>query len=192
MSKEKADRHARTHTSILESGSRRFREKGYAATSLRDVMGDCGLTVGGFYAHFPSKSDLFAACFRKAATEGAGKVFAGVGPGRFLESVGRYLGDRHVADKAGGCPLAALLSELDQFRKENASPIVEDYVKAFSMELVLRGTDPDRALGLLAMMLGALTLARSVPAGSLQKEILRQSLEAAVGFRKRPKTKGKK
>lgn len=191
MSEKKADRHARTHAAILKSGGRRFREKGYAATSLRDVMGDSGLTVGGFYAHFKCKSDLFAACFRQAAAEGSEKLFSEVGPGKYLETVKRYLGDRHVRDKGGGCPLAALLSELDQFQRENLSPLVEATVTGFSRELVLRGADPERVLGLLALMLGALTLARSVKDESLHRQILKQSLDAAAGFRKRRKRKEK-
>lgn len=38
-----------------------FRRQGFQAGSVDDVMSEAGLTAGGFYAHFESKDDLFAA-----------------------------------------------------------------------------------------------------------------------------------
>lgn len=57
---------ARTRQLILQSAARLFLEKGYEATSIEQVMRQCGLTRGGFYAHFKSKSDLYALALRAA------------------------------------------------------------------------------------------------------------------------------
>ena len=43
----------------MESAHRLFTSKGYAGTSIEAIMRDCGLTRGGFYAHFRSKSELY-------------------------------------------------------------------------------------------------------------------------------------
>lgn len=45
---------------ILSSAGCLIREKGIKRTSVADVMDGAGMTVGGFYAHFPSKQDLVA------------------------------------------------------------------------------------------------------------------------------------
>jgi TetR/AcrR family transcriptional regulator, transcriptional repressor for nem operon len=49
-----------TRTRILASAGRLFAAKGFAAASIDDIMRDCGLTRGGFYAHFSSKSQLYS------------------------------------------------------------------------------------------------------------------------------------
>ncbi|TKB51841.1 MAG: helix-turn-helix transcriptional regulator, partial [Mesorhizobium sp.] len=45
---------------ILEVASRLFRDKGFDAVSVAEVMKAAGLTHGGFYGHFNSKDDLIA------------------------------------------------------------------------------------------------------------------------------------
>ena len=43
---------------ILNVASRLFKKHGYAATGIDLIMAEAGLTAGGFYAHFKSKTDL--------------------------------------------------------------------------------------------------------------------------------------
>ena len=50
---------SRTRQRILGTAARLFASKGFAATSIDDVMRNCGLTHGGFYMHFPSKAALY-------------------------------------------------------------------------------------------------------------------------------------
>lgn len=175
-------RFCETHASILMAGQKLFQEKGYAATSLRDVMGAVGMTVGGFYAHFGSKAQLFEACFRKAGATGSARIFAGLDQGGFQEAAARYLSPKHVANKGGGCPLAALASDLDQYLKVNPVPLAEEYLSHFRAGLTACGADTRQCLALIAMLLGALTLARSVTDASLRESILSQTLSAAARF----------
>ena len=44
----------------MESADVIVRRKGLRAASVRRVMHGAGLTVGGFYAHFPSQSAMDA------------------------------------------------------------------------------------------------------------------------------------
>jgi TetR/AcrR family transcriptional repressor of nem operon len=145
-------------------------------------MGEAGLTIGGFYAHFESKSDLFRACFEKASEVGFQRVMAGAGQGEFLKPVQRYLSEPHVQSKAEGCPLAALISELDQIQADGPLPMVDAYLNRLSGELVRLGADDERVFALYAMMLGALTLARAVSDSALKERILTQSLRTAKAF----------
>jgi TetR/AcrR family transcriptional regulator, transcriptional repressor for nem operon len=45
---------------VLAAAARAIREQGPNGVSVAAVMGEAGLTHGGFYAHFPSKSALIA------------------------------------------------------------------------------------------------------------------------------------
>ena len=47
---------ARQH--IITCAARLFRERGYAAVSLRDVASETGATTGSLYHHFASKDEL--------------------------------------------------------------------------------------------------------------------------------------
>ena len=57
---------AETRRRILEVASRLFRSRGIASVSVADVMGELGLTVGGFYRHFASKDALVAEAIEAA------------------------------------------------------------------------------------------------------------------------------
>jgi TetR/AcrR family transcriptional repressor of nem operon len=175
-------RFAETHEAILAAGQRLFRQKGYQGASLRDIMGAADLTVGGFYAHFDSKAALFKACFDKASEAGAARVMAGAGKGEFLKPVHRYLSEAHVAAKAEGCPVAAMLTEFDRIREETPLPMVDAYITRFGKELARLGADPDRSFALVSMMVGALALARGVTDSKLKDRIISQALASAKTF----------
>ena len=51
---------ARVRAELFQHAARLFRLRGYAGTSIDDIMLAAGLTRGSFYAHFKSKDDLFA------------------------------------------------------------------------------------------------------------------------------------
>ncbi|MFC5471844.1 TetR/AcrR family transcriptional regulator [Cohnella suwonensis] len=48
-----------TYKLLLEAGHKCFSEKGYAATTLGDIVARTGHTKGAFYGHFDSKEQLF-------------------------------------------------------------------------------------------------------------------------------------
>src|SRR5476649_1287461 len=50
----------RTHDRIIAAAGRIARKNGLAAASVSRVMHGAGLTIGGFYAHFPSKRAMDA------------------------------------------------------------------------------------------------------------------------------------
>lgn len=52
---------AATRTSVLATATRLFGERGWAATGIRDVAREAGVSVETVYAHFRTKSDLLMA-----------------------------------------------------------------------------------------------------------------------------------
>lgn len=59
--KTQAQRRAQSRQAVLQSATRLFGEKGYAATSLDEIAADCGLTIRPIYHYFGNKKALFAA-----------------------------------------------------------------------------------------------------------------------------------
>ncbi len=57
------ERRERTRRSLLDSARRLFARDGFAATSLDEVVVECGVTKGAFYHHFAGKEELFEAVF---------------------------------------------------------------------------------------------------------------------------------
>ncbi len=52
-----------TRSQILQAAYRLFLEKGYSATSMRDIVASSGITMGGIYNHFTGKEQIFSAVF---------------------------------------------------------------------------------------------------------------------------------
>ena len=61
MSYTRAHRDA-TRARIVAAAGRLFREQGFEGAKIDEIMAAADLTRGGFYLHFDSKQDLFAAC----------------------------------------------------------------------------------------------------------------------------------
>ena len=53
----------RTRQHIIEQAAVLFNTKGYAATSMSDILEATGLAKGGVYGHFASKDDIAIAAF---------------------------------------------------------------------------------------------------------------------------------
>jgi AcrR family transcriptional regulator len=72
------DRGTETRRRILEVAAEAFAVRGYAGTSLNDVLKASAVTKGGFYFHFPSKEALALATLRHKQEQWAGVVMAAV------------------------------------------------------------------------------------------------------------------
>ena len=58
-----------TRQRLLDAAQRAVLEKGFAATSIDELIAECGLTKGGFFYHFQDKSDLAKALLRRYIDE---------------------------------------------------------------------------------------------------------------------------
>jgi TetR/AcrR family transcriptional repressor of nem operon len=180
---------AETRQQIINVAASEFRLNGISATGLVPLMRQIGLTHGGFYRHFESKEQLVAeACsvaieglvdkFKAASSEGAGHSFMSI--------VDSYVSTDHRDNRANGCPLAGMGSELvrgDENTRQAASQGFNDLV-----DVLARSMDPDepqevrsQAVFAMAAMVGGLTLSRIIsdPQASLAVlQDVRQHLNA--------------
>lgn len=58
-----AEQNEQTRQAILTAAARLFVRKGYKRTRVADIITEVGITPPVFYAHFPSKQDLFVEAF---------------------------------------------------------------------------------------------------------------------------------
>jgi AcrR family transcriptional regulator len=58
-----ARRNETTRRAILEAAARRFADHGYEKTRISDICNELGVNAQHLYVHFPSKKQLFIACF---------------------------------------------------------------------------------------------------------------------------------
>lgn len=168
---------------ILDVASRLFRDKGFDAVTVSEVMKAAGLTHGGFYGHFRSKDDLVAQTLAHALAADS------VGDGDFSGFVRSYLTPRHRDNAAGGCPTAGLAAAI-RHQTPEAQAAMTDGVRTqlarIEKTLLEQGSADKRrtAIGSWAAMVGAVILARAVDDPELSDEVLDQThawIDSRVG-----------
>ena len=157
---EKAENRER----ILTQASRQVRRDGLESVSVGTLMQSVGLTHGGFYGHFESRSALLAEALERALLEGEANATAkGSHQRRSLSDIARsYLSRAHRDSRESGCALAALVSDVaraDTSSREVMSDHIEAFVASVSEAL---GGDPEGAVVAVSAMVGALALSRVI------------------------------
>src|SRR4051812_43490715 len=146
----------RTHDRIIAAAGRIARKNGLAAASVSRVMHGAGLTIGGVYAHFPSKRAMDAEVGQ-----------ATLGDSSVPSSIDRYLPPAHRDNVEHGCAFPAMLSEVARADEPTRMALARA-IDARARELARampgrRGAAArQRALAALAICVGGLTLARAM------------------------------
>jgi TetR/AcrR family transcriptional repressor of nem operon len=162
---------ARTRQRIVETAARLFRGRGIEQVSVADVMSACGLTVGGFYRHFASKQALAAEAIELASV----RLAAGAGEGA-AEQVCRYVSLEHARHPEGGCPVAALASQMHRERGETRRAFDD------ALKRLIDGIPGSRVerLRIAAAAVGAVVLARSSEDDGLSQDIIKAVREGLL------------
>ncbi len=138
-------------------------------------MKGAGLTQGGFYKQFESKDDLVALASRRAMESSTGRwsTAAASAPDPLEAIIRFYLSKDHRGEKGDGCPLVALGSDVARQSEEVKLPFQEG-IKAHLQVLdelmdVTEGSEPSgKAMAILSLMVGAVTLSRILDEGLSQ------------------------
>lgn len=175
VSKEQMERN---RDNIIKTSAQLFRERGLDGVSVNDIMTAVGLTHGGFYGHFGSKDQLEALACERAFADTRAAVDAG-GFKSFEQFVSDYLSPEHRDSAGSGCAVTALGS--DVLRKEPNKPVRKAYTSGVREMLdrlaALQGDDAndppcDRYLAQLAMLTGALVMARATRGDDISERFL--------------------
>ena len=159
-----------TRQRIVRAAARRFRSRGSEGAGIGDLMRDLRLTHGGFYRHFDSKERLFAEAFEQSLEEIGDRVTKAIEqapPGGELKAlIDAYLDVDHCNDVAGGCPVAALASEVARRPRGARGPFLQalrTHIRRMA-KYVPAASDEERrqkTIALFTGMAGTLTVARA-------------------------------
>ena len=175
-----------TRQRIIETAGRRLKRDGIDGSGVATLMKDAGLTNGAFYAHFESKEDLVATAVSEQL-RGQREWLTSFPSGRdgVEQMVRTYLSAEHRDNPEEGCPSAALLDEIGRC----ADPTKESYtgsVLAVIDDIAARLAPQDprsartKTLGVYALMVGTLQLARTLADRQLSDDILEQGIRNAL------------
>lgn len=194
MARASREQAEKNREAIELASSRLFRERGLNGVSVAEVMADAGLTHGGFYGHFASKDALAAQAVRRAFEESSRRwerrIDRAHGDRRAMLSnlVAPYLTPEHCAHPGAGCAAAALAS--DVAREPADKPVRQAYLDGFRALVgdIAKTVDLDdaaarnkEALIRIALLVGAVTLARATSGDPLSEDILAAAREQLLG-----------
>ncbi|TWO72845.1 TetR/AcrR family transcriptional regulator [Caenimonas sedimenti] len=177
-----------THDRIVDTAARAIRATGFHGVGVADIMKQCGLTHGGFYAHFASREALLAEALERAGAESRERMREAVHSGMAKGSsplrafVENYLADRHLEAPEGGCPVAALASEMPRQAPELRAAAV-DRVKALLAgvaSVLPPGSAKESPAIIASQLVGALQLARTVGDNAQGRALLAASRESLL------------
>lgn len=174
---------AEMRQAIVESARRVFNRHGFDNASVKQIMVGAGLTHGGFYSYFKSKSDLYIEALNCFFTDPNWKncwegvqidMAANVAP----QIIRAYLSRQHFDSVENSCPMVALPSDVARSGKKEKRAF-ETVFKAM-VRLLRRGSsakDLAKAQAIAAMCVGGMVVARA----SLDRAFADNLRESCIG-----------
>jgi TetR/AcrR family transcriptional repressor of nem operon len=188
---------------IIDSARRLFNQHGFESVSVTQIMAGAGLTHGGFYSYFKSKSDLYAevlGCFFtdpewKNCWEGVHVDLSSTDVGS--QVVRAYLSRQHFEDVENSCPMVALPTDVAR-SGVNARRAFETVFLAM-VSVLERSLSPNgssrraTAQGIAALSIGGMIVARTMVDRTLADELRAACMVVALelgGWDERSRSKG--
>ena len=203
LTKEQA---ADNRQNIIEAAGRLFREHGFDGVGVADLMKAAGFTHGGFYNHFSSKAalatEVASAGLKHSNTTLSDALINEPRPGSsgLADYIENYLSAEHRDDRATGCTIASLACDAGRENKDIQAGFadgIEEGLGIFASYYAKRdskgqgpgGSARERAIQLMAELVGAVILARAVAHAnpSLSDEILQASCRNLLQRPRRPR-----
>jgi TetR/AcrR family transcriptional regulator, transcriptional repressor for nem operon len=175
---------------IVESARRLFNRSGFENVSVDSIMAHAGLTRGGFYSYFESKSDLYAevlGCFFtdpnwKSRWEGVHVDLAS--PEAGPQIVQAYLSRQHFDDVENSCPMVALPSDVargDARVKTAFETVFKAMVTLLGREVrSSRQARENTAMAIAALCIGGMVVARSMNDNGLGDKLREAATRVAL------------
>ncbi|MGC1551813.1 MAG: TetR/AcrR family transcriptional regulator, partial [Bradyrhizobium sp.] len=185
-----ADMGSQTHREqvrqkIIQSALQLFNRHGFTAASIDDIMAGAGMTRGGFYSYFQSKSELYAEAISCFVTEKQ-EIIANSDKAsdRAVTLLRDYLSRQHLEDLATSCPMIGLpndVSRSDQSVREAQEAALRMMVETFQQGMTPNGQASRQvALALASLCLGGMVLARAIEDHAFADELREATMAVAL------------
>lgn len=176
-----AGHHSAMKVKIIQSARRLFNRHGFENVSITQIMAGAGLTHGGFYSYFKSKSELYTevlGCFFtdpnwKSCWEGVEVDLSSSDVGS--QVVRAYLSRQHFEDVENSCPMTALPTDVSRSGK-SPKRAFETVFRAMVNILERSSTENGRnrhttAQAIAALCVGGMVVARAMVNRSVADEL---------------------
>jgi len=188
---------------IIQSALQLFNRHGFTAASIDEIMAGAGMTRGGFYSYFQSKSELYAeaiSCFVNEKQEGIARTERA--PDRAVRLLRDYLSRQHFENAEASCPLIGLpndVSRNDQSVREAQEAALRMMIDTFEQGITsaamgmnsapgqtANAPSPNSpsprqmALALTSLCLGGMVLARAIENRRLADELREATMSIAL------------
>jgi AcrR family transcriptional regulator len=168
-----------TRQRIVDAAGRGFRRDGFGGIGVDGLAREAGMTSGAFYVHFESKK----AAFRESMLQGMAELHEGVlhfqneyGADWWPAFVRFYLSAKRTCTLAESCALQSLppeVARLDESLRGEFEKALRGIAKAITAGPQSKAGPPDEAsaYAALALLTGAVTMARAVSTKALSQKI---------------------
>jgi TetR/AcrR family transcriptional repressor of nem operon len=182
-----ADQKAKARAALLQSATRALRQSGFNGIGVDALAASAGVTSGAFYSNFSGKEALL----KEVIDANLGQPFIDTDSGtaaqrrrRLKDYLKMYISGAHRADAANGCVMPALSADVAR-----SSDTVREIYRQRMRELIAKtarviggdvGVAESRAWTVVALMVGAVSVARALPEGDEAERVLDAALQQAV------------
>jgi AcrR family transcriptional regulator len=176
-----AEHKARTRERIVQSARHLFNRLGFEQVSIDQIMAGAGLTRGGFYNHFESKEQLYAAAVASYETCNGflDRVASADPPIRDPRKLARMMVDLYLSDEVLEnpdlhCPLYALPSDVSRAgapSRRAYTGLIRSMLHIFRSALGNARDSEQRAQTIVSLCVGGMVLARTTNDPGLRKSL---------------------
>jgi len=178
----------RTRARIVESARKLFNRHGFEQVSIETIMSEAGLTRGGFYNHFQSKDDLYAAAVASFTSCNPFRTELETMPASDARDLARrlvnlYLSDQVLDDIDIQCPLYALPGDV---ARAGLSPqmaytdVIRNMASVYQNALRDFSDCEQRAQAIVSLCVGGMVLARTTDDATLRKTLRASARQQAL------------
>jgi len=179
--------HARA--AILKSAARTLKEKGFSGVGVDGLAAAAQVTSGALYSNFGSKESFF----EQVIEAQLGSEFAAIDDPdpderrqRLRELLCFYLSDEHCEAVGDGCLMPAVSGDVARA----SDSIRETYDRRMASVVTLLTpampgppeAQEESAWAVVAAIVGAVTIARALPAGDRSRAVLDATLRSVMGI----------
>lgn len=164
---------------LIDAASRGFKKRGFGGIGVDGLAKEAQVTSGAFYGHFGSKDDAFREALRAGLSELTATVErlqADCG-NQWLETfVDFYTGSRRTCDLSESCALQSMTADVIRAAPDTRAMFEAELRKltaavADGLPKGLPAEKEGRALALLSILSGGVTMARAVNDPALSASI---------------------
>ena len=174
------DQKAKARAALLLAGTQSMKVSGFHGIGVDGLAAAAGVTSGGFYSNFANKEEMLEAIVEAAVgepfvseSESGTKAERRAQLKRFLAD---YLSEDHVTDPGDGCvmpPLSADVARAGMPTRE----VYEHKISALADRVAdsldgIRRDRERRAWSIVALMVGAVSIARAMSNPNTQAEVI--------------------